>query len=220
VSSSSTSTSLRHSNGSSSNGTQRSDAILAAATTAFARNGYRNTDVQAVADSAKVGKGTVYRQFPTKEELFLATVDRAMWQLHEAVQASAAKERNPLDQVKAAIRAYLDYFAQHPDVVELLIQERAEFRDRVKPTYFVHRDANMGPWRQLFQKLIAAGRVRDIPVDRITDAMSGLMYGTMFINFFGGRKKSSSSQADELLDIVFNGILTPQEQTGSKRKSR
>jgi len=31
--------------------------------------------------------------------------------------------------------------------VELLILERAEFRDRKKPTYFEHRDAHVHRWR-------------------------------------------------------------------------
>jgi AcrR family transcriptional regulator len=47
---------------------RRREEILAAATRIFAQLGYRNTDVQIVADQLKVGKGTVYRYFPSKRE--------------------------------------------------------------------------------------------------------------------------------------------------------
>lgn len=203
----------------SSDGAMRSESVLSAATAMFAEHGFQDTDVQDVADAASVGKGTVYRLFPTKRALFLAAADRAMQLLHADVQAAVNPADDPLNQIACAIRAYLDFFARHPDFVELLIQERAAFRDRAKPTYFLHREANIGPWKQLFQRLIAAGRVRDLSVDRITDVMSGLVYGTMFTNFFAGRRKSSASQAEDIMDVVFCGILTPQEQAARRRRS-
>ena len=195
----------------------RSAEILAAATNVFAQQGYRNTDVQLIADAIGVGKGTIYRHFPTKRELFLAAADRGMRMLHEAVESAISGHKDPLDQIRAAIRAYLDFFSGHPEFVELLIQERADFRDRATPTYFVHRQANLARWQQTYGALIDAGRVRNISVEQITEVMSGLVYGTMFISFFTGRHASPDEQADHILDVVFNGILTPREQ--SKRQS-
>jgi len=60
--------------------------------------------------------------------------------------------------------------------------------------------------------LIAEGRVRDMPVERITDVMSDLIYGTMFTNYFTGQRRSSETQTRDLLDIVFNGILSDSER--------
>ena len=40
-----------------------------AAALVFAQHGYGNTDVQFVADALHMGKGTVYRYFPSKEAL-------------------------------------------------------------------------------------------------------------------------------------------------------
>ena len=65
----------------------RREQILDAAAEVFAQHGYRNTDVQFVADALQVGKGTVYRYFPSKEALFLAAVDRGMRRLTERFQA-------------------------------------------------------------------------------------------------------------------------------------
>jgi AcrR family transcriptional regulator len=186
----------------------RREQILATATSLFARNGYDRTDLQQVADELKIGKGTVYRYGSSKRELFLAAADRAMRQLRVAIDAAADAEPEPLARIRTAIRAYLEFFEAHPEYVELLIQERAAFRDRKKPTYFAHREANIERWRELYRGLIAAGIVRDIPVDRITDTLSGLVYGTMFSNFFLRTEKAAQKQADDIIDIVFNGILT------------
>ena len=63
---------------------RRRTQILEAATAIFADQGFARADVQAIADRVEVGKGTVYRYFPTKETLFLAAVDYGMRCLKEA----------------------------------------------------------------------------------------------------------------------------------------
>jgi len=186
--------------------------ILEAAARLFARHGYADTDTQLLADELGVGKGTLYRYFPSKQELFLAAADRVMGMLCEHVEAAMAEIDDPLDQIAAAVRAYLAFFAEHPDFAELLLQERAQFKDRKKPTYFQHRDVNVERWRSLYRGLIAAGRVRTMPVERITDVLSNLRYGTMSANYFIGPQKSFEEQAADILDVVFHGILSDTER--------
>jgi AcrR family transcriptional regulator len=171
--------------------------------------------VQFIADELEVAKGTVYRYFSTKEELFFATVDAGMQQLRLAIDSATTGARTSIERVELGVMGYLNYFDEHSDVIELLIQERASFRDRVKPTYFVHQEANMGPWKDLFRGMIREGLVRDVPVDRITEVISDLLYGTIFTNHFAGRKKSLCDQCKDVLDILFNGVLVVAERRGN-----
>ncbi|HEY9787096.1 MAG TPA: TetR/AcrR family transcriptional regulator [Candidatus Obscuribacterales bacterium] len=187
--------------------------ILEAAAGFFAQYGYATADLALLADELGVAKGTLYRYFPSKQDLFLATVDHCMYCLHDEIQAATQGVTEPLERVAVAIRTYFSYFDAHPNVVELFIQERAVFKDRKKPTYFAHREANVGPWRDLFRGLIAEGRLRDVPVETITDVLSNLVYGTMFTNYFAGRRKSLKEQTEELLDIIFNGLTAAPGQT-------
>jgi AcrR family transcriptional regulator len=210
---------------------RRQDEILDVAGRIFAARGYPNTDLQVVANEIGVGKGTIYRYFASKQELFLAAVDRAIRRGSDQVDASTTAA-DPLEQMQQAVRAYLAYFQANPEVVELLIQERAEFKDRKKPTYFIHSDEGVLKWHAVLRELIAAGRVRDIPVERITNVLGDLLYGTMFTNYFAHRRRSLEEQADEILDIALLGILTdagrehwagarldpsPQRQPGQRR---
>ena len=119
----------------------------------------------------------------------------------------------------SAIETYLEFFAREPECVELLIQERAQFRDRKQPTYFEHRDANKGRWEAEFRSLIAEGRVRDVPVERILDVLGDLIYGTMFANYFAGRKCSPQEQARDIVDITLNGILSDAQRVGNRETS-
>src|SRR5262245_16324215 len=162
----------------------RREEILEAAARLFARHGYADTDTQLLADELGVGKGTLYRYFPSKRDLFLGAVDRVMRELCREIDACFAGIEDPLEQMMSAFEAYLTFFARRPEAVELLMQERAQFKDRKKPTYFEYREANAERWRGMWRSLIAQGRVRDMPVDQIRDAMSNLLYGTMFTNYF------------------------------------
>lgn len=190
--------------------------ILACAAGVFARNGFPGTDMQAIADDAGVAKGTLYLYFDGKEELFLAAVDQGMTCLSAAVDAAVEGLAEPLDVIEKAIFAYLRFFKEHPEQVELLILERAEFRDRKRSTYFAHRDAGKCRWHELLQGLRDAGRVRDIPLERIDDVVSDLVYGTMFTNHFSGRHKPLDAQARDILDIVYHGILSEKERRGRR----
>jgi len=190
----------------------RREQILDAAVELFAKHGYADADTQLLADKLGVGKGTLYRYFASKKEVFLAAADRVMRRLRERIDEHIEGIEDPLDRIAVAIRAYLAFFAEHPDYVELLMQERAQFKDRKKPTYFLHRETNVERWRDLYRGLIAEGRVRNMPVERITDVMSDLCYGTMFTNYFTGQRKPFEAQAQDILDVVFLGILSDSER--------
>lgn len=186
--------------------------ILGQAATFFARRGYQSADVQVLADSLGLGKGTIYRYFPSKRALFLAALDDGMRRLHEHLEAAGQHTTDPLVQIERAIEAYLAFFDKHAEYVELLVQERAVFKDRKQPTYFEYRERNVGRWRARFRGLIAAGRVRPLPVEQITNVLSALLYGTMFTNYFAGRKQPLAVQARELLDVALPGILSDAER--------
>jgi AcrR family transcriptional regulator len=194
----------------------RQEQILEAATKLFAKHGYADADTQLLAEKLGIGKGTIYRYFPSKEDVFLAAADRAMRRLREQIDTSIRDVRDPFAQIAVAIRSYLAFFAENPDFVELLIQERAQFKDRKKPTYFENREANLERWRSLYRALIAEGRIRAMPVERITDVLGDLLYGTMFTNYFTGRRKDPELQAREILDVVFRGILSDTERQRQK----
>ena len=190
---------------------RRENDILDMAARLFADRGYAGTDLQVVADALEVGKGTIYRYFRDKQSLFLAAVDRGMTNLRERVDHWAAQSDDLLHQLPLAIYGYLEFFDSNPHIVELLIQERAVFRDRPKPTYFQHRDADVVRWERQVAELIAEGRIRDIPVEAISEVVGDSLYGTMFTNYFAGRKRSVSEQCRNVVDILFHGILTPAE---------
>lgn len=196
----------------------RRQQIVDTAARLFAELGFSNCEMERLASELQIAKGTLYLYFPGKEDLFLACVDRGMSQMQQAVSAAAQTCDEPLARISAGIRAYLTFFEENSHYVELLIQERAIFKDRQRPTYFEYRDANRGPWRELYTRLVTEKLVRDdLAIERMLDTVGNLIYGTMFTNHFIGRKVSLDEQQAVILGIIFDGILTSE---GKSRRTQ
>ncbi|MFH1018125.1 MAG: TetR/AcrR family transcriptional regulator [Pseudomonadota bacterium] len=191
---------------------RRREEILDMAAKVFARKGFPKTDLQVVADALGIGKGTVYRYFPSKHELFLAAADWGMQRLLQSVQERAMRFDDPLDQLGEGVRSYLAFFDLHPEFIELLMQERAEFRDRKHSTYFQHQKANVKPWKDFFRDLMRQGRIRKTRVDEVFNVLSDLLYGTIFTNHFAGRRERFEVQSRRILNVFFLGVLTDSER--------
>ncbi len=192
---------------------RRREEILAAAADAFARDGYAETDVQVIADRLRVGKGTIYRYFPAKRDLFLAAVDRGLKDLDDSItRILTAADVDPIDLVRRAIRAYLKFFHDRPEMAELFIQERAAFRDRHTPLYFSSGYDKQSRDEPFVRALIAAGRLRPAKPEHLLMVTGDLLYGTVLSNHLSGRPSSPNAQADAILDVLFLGILSDRER--------
>ena len=88
--------------------------ILDAARIIFFRDGFVATNLDKVADHAGVAKGTLYRYFESKADLYVAVLSengRAFIEkLGEAAWGSTASER-----LQSISRFYLDHWTAHPD---------------------------------------------------------------------------------------------------------
>jgi AcrR family transcriptional regulator len=184
------------------------DDILAVAANAFAEWGYHGTDMGRVADALRRGKGTLYRYFRSKEELFLAAVDLGLRRLREAVDASTDEATGPRERVARAISTCLTFFEANPEFAELLIQGRAEFPDRMRRTWLTHRDAALGPWQELYCGPTAQDRVRPMPAERSLDVVGVLVCGAVFGRGLTACGGGPESWVQDVLDVVFNGILS------------
>jgi AcrR family transcriptional regulator len=201
--------------------TRRKAEILDAAARTFAANGFAATDVQVIADRLGVGKGTVYRYFPTKEALFLAAVEAGLRELDAEIGAHFdTPGLDPIELIRRVVRAYLEFFRRRPEMAELFIQERAAFRDHHRPLYFATKDDEAKACQRgdLLARLIAEGRVRPMPPERVFAVIGDLLYGTILTNLLTGRPADPAAQAADVLDVVFNGLLTTAERKRQVRR--
>lgn len=185
---------------------RRRQEILDAAGMFFARLGYPNADLRLLADELGVAKGTLYRYFPSKKDLFLATVDNCILQLNVKVREAWLQADSPLGRIEKALSAFFGFFDAHPHAIELIVQERAEFKDR--PVLFqTELDGDNNLWQAHFSELIASDVLREVPVTRLIETMNSLVYGVIFNKYVTGADENLQAKTSGVLDILFNGLM-------------
>ena len=120
--------------------------ILRAATDVFSAREFHTVPVEDVATAAGVGKGTLYLYFPTKEQLFYATILEALDVLVVEV-AAAIRGRTGEDALRAFARGLVGFFWQRRHLAVLMA--RYEHKQR---------EPEGEEWRQRRLRLVAMVR--------------------------------------------------------------
>ena len=107
---------------------ERKEMILDAAVAVFSQHGYEACDVDEIAQYAQIGKGTIYRYFPSKLDLFLATVDRGFTKLRDLMGHLACVEAQFEEKVRIGLRLYVDFFCENPDYYRIMMIEQPDLR--------------------------------------------------------------------------------------------
>jgi AcrR family transcriptional regulator len=92
--------------------------ILAVAKQVFTRHG-ADASMDEIAKRAKIGPGTLYRHFPTRDEL-LATVYIAEVEKLAAAQRKLSAELSPIEALRAWLVVFIDYIATKKIIVPAL----------------------------------------------------------------------------------------------------
>jgi len=115
---------------------ERQEMILDAALEEFARFGYDACNVDAIAEKAGIGKGTIYRQYPSKLDLYAAVVKRGHDRLHAKMGEVAHGKCGFNEKTQRGIKEFVDFFVTNPKYYRVIFVERPDRRlklNRVVP---------------------------------------------------------------------------------------
>lgn len=155
-------------------------AIVAAATDLFLELGYDRTSLARVADHASVSKATLFKQFPTKAELFEAVV-LAVGDAPEASWVEPAKGDLHTGLLHLGM-AYADLLSR-PRVAELIravIAESARFPELRERTFDFGTLPVLAALRHFLQTSTSQGTAADVDVDVASAQFLGMIATVVF----------------------------------------
>ncbi len=102
---------------------QQRETILATATRLFATDGFDGVTSERIAEASGVGRPTVYQLFGSKNDVFIAAIDRAFARILSHVRRSFGTTVNlrGRKQAVANITAYFEIVTQEPDTFQMLL---------------------------------------------------------------------------------------------------
>jgi len=89
----------------------------------------QHAPVEEIARSVGIARGLIYRQFSSKEELFVLTVTDYLDELHEVLTTAVARARKPESRLRRCAEAFADFGLRYPaflDCALSLMQRPAE----------------------------------------------------------------------------------------------
>jgi len=181
--------------------------IMAAAVGLFARQGYWNTELQEVADTLGIAKGTIYLYFETKKDLYFAALDHALDQLADMLHAEVTAASGPVEKIRALVTTYFRFFDEDRALAEVIAQGCGEFRDHAEQTHFRIFAENRTRFKQIVQEGMAGGVFRQTQPQRTVEIMANLMHGTIYTHAVQRTQASLSEIADGVTDFFLHGLL-------------
>lgn len=137
--------------------------ILDAAFRAFATYGYDGVAVRTLNRELGVSHNLIHQRFGSKQGLWYAAVDRAFGQqVSELATVFDPTLSDPLDQLNHAIRRFVRYAAEHPELLGLMNTEARIDSERLDYIYDNYTAPALAPLGQLLEYLTAEGRIRPI----------------------------------------------------------
>jgi len=132
--------------------------ILKAAREIFFRDGFADTNLDELASRAEVGKGTLYRHFESKIELYVAVLADGGAAFDDAMRPVAEQAAPALERLREIGRFYRRYWSERPDYFVIFsVLHLQEFIGQLSPALLAEvRGIWERPLRRL-EQVIADG---------------------------------------------------------------
>jgi AcrR family transcriptional regulator len=191
----------------------RKKQIIEAGKKLFSQDGYYDTHLESILKEAKIGKGTFYMHFKTKEELIVTILDEFL----SAWEADLVKIREEVPEdlkqfYKTVLKRTFEYFQQDLAISNILLRIGPGTNDILES--FVERFEkqvvrlivnylNQGIEMGLFRK--------DLDVDLIANILAGGHMRVFFYYFIlkkGSRaKRNLNTLGENIFEMVISGLM-------------
>jgi AcrR family transcriptional regulator len=182
--------------------------ILSAARRLFVKQGYTATSIRQVAESAGIGKATIYHHFPDKQAIVIALVQRNITSMEDALHLVSA-EKDPRRRIQVATEASIGFLFESADILQVARREIPGGRDQMQGGYAKFFKEYMA----LLSDAIHLGTQQGIfrPIDPVNAArvLMTMIQGTFAMAYLMNERAQTPQQsAAALLDIYFQGLDT------------
>jgi len=104
--------------------------ILEAASQVFGAKDFHEVLIDEIAEVGGIGKGTVYRYFRTKEDLYFATILHGLDRLDQVLSVALPQETSPCRRLERIAREILGLFWNHRSLLMLVYRDERSLRTR------------------------------------------------------------------------------------------
>ncbi|MBD3223864.1 MAG: TetR family transcriptional regulator [Caldithrix sp.] len=187
--------------------------IVNAAIQVFARNGIVKTKMIDIADTAGIGKGTIYEYFRSKEEIFVTAFNHIYDGMADRIEVELASITDPALKLKLVIEESLRaLFEEHKDFAGIMLEFWAEaIRNNDERTLqSIQLDNIYEHYRTILSQIINEGIQKGVfkTVDAFSTAaiIIAAMDGIMLQWILAPEVIDVYKSAEALMNLIMNGM--------------
>jgi AcrR family transcriptional regulator len=189
--------------------------ILRHAGDLFAKNDFARVSVDDVAARSGIGKGSVYRQFGSKEALYATVVIDGFKQLQNEIRAALSGSTSTRDQIETVVRHTLTYFWTRRQFFALL-RDPTALPGNLERRYLRQRHELAKMVGAIFVEGVKSEALRaDLDKRIVAESLLGMLRG---INRYCREYTTPENAADAVLTVFLDGCASKPHKVTISRK--
>jgi AcrR family transcriptional regulator len=132
--------------------------ILKTAKKLFSKNGFTKTSMDDIADEAKIGKGTIYHYYDSKEKLCIEVTEKEVEVIRTMLGTAVAAAEGPEGKLRAYMTARCRMIAEIAKVFNLFKEEYLQYYSYIRKV----QDKFLDFEQDVLKKCLAAGSEKGI----------------------------------------------------------
>ncbi len=186
--------------------TEVKEKIVQAAITTFSKYGYDKTRMDDIAKSAKLGKGTLYLYFKSKEELFYAISENSIKELKEQLSKLFSKKEDLVHDAEKFYDQYRNLIHDSEKVSFEMIAESSR-NPKLRKALYEHRMKVYDIVIDYLRRQIEKGFFRkDMDVNAIASGLVALYDGLTISKLLGISEHYNKKTWTQTIRAIFTGI--------------
>ena len=189
--------------------------IFNAAIEVFSKKGYHHATIDEIAALSGIGKGTVYRNFKSKEDLLDQLLIEKYKEIIDSMSQTYAKDGDVLDLIQEVIVNWVNFIEKNP-VVYRLIQDQAITQNisggKMFYDYFV---THLPIIKERIITLNKDKKIKTTSFYTVYYGILGFIDGVAHKWFRNGMSYPLKREIPIILEVVFNGFVG-EKKTGKR----
>ena len=181
---------------------EKLEEILEAATQVFSEKDFHEVLIDEIAEAGGIGKGTVYRYFRTKEELYQATIEHGLAKLDKVLCDALPQEGSPTERLARLAREILAFYWDKRSLLMLLYRDERMVRGR-KGVLRERHDRLAAHVKGVLLEGIERREYRGVDPHTATELFLGMIRG---INVFRRDGDTLDELVAEIVGVFTKGI--------------
>ncbi|QBD77452.1 TetR/AcrR family transcriptional regulator [Ktedonosporobacter rubrisoli] len=183
-------------------------AILNAAASLFSEQGYEGFSLRKVAERLGCSATNIYYYFTNKDDLLFAIIDEAFVNFRERLRAAASSTDEPLEGLRAVMRAYFLFGLQNPIYYQLMFLQRSDFLLKYRNEEYEPRIDSFRVLKDTVQRAIDMGDLRFADATTTSNTLWAMAHGIVSMAIQLPQRfdpESVQCNAEMAMDIILVG---------------